>query len=206
MIRLIEGPSHDRWELRRRHPRFDQFFPRKETRTEAARSFDRLRTEAVRIARQFAGIWDDDVNEMVRELTSYPFPGNQPPPPPEKKISWRVESVEYDANHNASITFFIANLTSAKREVQLGVSAESDPPDPLPLLRSSIKATFLDSDTRPKKSPGSPLCSFSDDTDVRVSVPPKRELLLQVKIANDLSKIPVDLRLTRLKATVRDLS
>lgn len=206
MIRLMEGPSHDKWELRRRHPRFDQFFPRKETRTAAARSFDRLRTEAVRIARQFAGLWDDDVNEMVRELTSYPFPGDQPPPPPEKKIVVRVQSVEYDANHNATISFFIANLTSATREVQLGVSAESDPPDPLPLLRSSVKATFLDSDTRRTKSPSSPVCSFSGDTDVRVSVPPKRELLLQVKIANDLSSIPVDLKLTRLKPFVRDLS
>ena len=73
------------------------------------------------VARQFAGKFDDEVNEMVRDLTRYPGVGNAPPEPVPQKITWSVESFEEDADHNVRLVFLVENKTGVKRSIELSV-------------------------------------------------------------------------------------
>ena len=206
MIRLLEVAAHDRWDTKGRHEQFDQYFPKDDTRAEARRSFERFRSQVVSVARQFAGKFDDEVNEMVRDLTRYPGVGNAPPEPVPQKLTWSVESFEEDADHNVRLVFLVENKTGVKRSIELSVVSQSDPPVLLPLERGSARAEIVvASGPKMGRPANSPSCSFKDEGTLQVAVPGKKSIRIAVGIKNDLTRIPVDLSLTRLDPVVRDI-
>ena len=206
MIRLLEVAAHDRWDTKGRHEQFDQYFPEDDTRAEARQSFERFRSQVVRIARQFAGKFDDEANEMVRDLTRYPGFGIAPPPRDPQKLAWSVDSFEEDADHNVRLVFLVENKTGAKRNIELSVFAQSDLPLPLPLERGSARAEIVvASGSKAGRPANSPSCAFKDEGTLRVTVPGKKSIRIGVSIKNDLTRIPVDLSLTRLDPVVRDM-
>lgn len=206
MIRLLEVAAHDRWDTKGRHEQFDQYFPKDDTRAEARQSFERFRSQVVRIARQFAGKFDDEVNEMVRDLTRYPGFGIAPPPPTPQKIAWTIEKFGEDEDHNVGLSFVVENKTGTKRNIELSVFAQSDPPIALQLDRNSVRAELIVVGERKIGRPAnSPSCAFKDEGTLRISVPGKKSIRIVVGIKNDLAHIPVDLSLTRLDPVVRDM-
>jgi hypothetical protein len=206
MIRLMEVAAHDKWAVNGRHEQLDQYFPKEETRTQAGQAFERFRNEVIRKSRVFAGKFDDEVNEMVRDLTRYPGPGTVPPPPPDPKLLWSIEQFTYDEQHNAHFVFVLENRTSSNRDAELSVCAESDPPEPLPWSRATVRAEYLKlAGQKGGRTKNSPACSFKNESVLRVTVPAKKSVKLSASIPNDLNRIPVDLTLTRLEPLVRDL-
>lgn len=207
MIRLLEVAAHDKWSTNGRHDQFDQYFPDDDARVAAGRSFDRLRYEIVTAARKFAGKYDDQNNEIVQELTRYPGFGTLPPPPPEPKIAWSVETPKYDDQKNVEISFLIENKTGKKREVEISVSAQGgDSQLPLPIDRAPTTANWVATPSSDSGLPRhSPTWSYRDDSKICVSIAAKRSIKVRMYIRNDLAVITADLRYTRLKPTVRDL-
>jgi hypothetical protein len=206
MIRLLEVAAHDRWDTKGRHEQFDQYFPKDETRSEARQSFERFRSQVVRIARQFAGKFDDEVNEMVRDLTRYPGIGVAPPLPQPAKMVWSVVSFEEDTDHNVHLGFLVENKTGAKRDVEVSILAQSDPSVPLPIDRRSARVELVaQGGSKIGRPTNSPSCTFRDEKTLRVTVPGKKSVRILFAIKNDLTQIPVELALTRLDPVVRDL-
>ena len=208
MIRLMEVPAHDTWSTRGSHSQFKQYFSRDTSRAEAGNSFARFREEAVKKARQFAGEYDTEANELLSELTRYPgFGANPPPPPPPPKISWGAERT-YDAQMNATLVFKIENRSAEKRNVELAVNAQTGDRSSMPLPWSSgeASASWIEgAGAKTSQSKNSPMLRFHSDSAIRIEIPARRTVRVEAKISNDLNSIPTTLSFTRLEPIVKDL-